>query len=283
MFGETFTASIPDRPIVPAAGEGFYESLGLSFRGTLTTTVTLEAFLNLVFPLTFIANEPRVVMRGRDLFALHTAWYNDSPGFNEGATGTTDTVLGIRVPLWVVPGTKENLSYNLTRVAVTNLSLEVVSLSALFTTAPPPALAGRGRLDMREIPFTTPAATGPFQVTPRLPQFGKLLGLLIFGNTVPTNAATAATIQSLSVDIQNRTLFKGMWQDLQTAFQNNIDFTRADATALVKRQVLQNYGFIDFREEPVDLIANVVSVNVDAEVASDAGRIVPIIEIPQVP
>ncbi len=281
VFGETFTASIPDRPVIPAAGEGYYDSLSLSYRGTIAaaTTVLLETFLNLVNPLVFIANEPRVVMRGRDLFVLDTAWYDSNPAFNEGAIATTDTVLGIRVPLWIEPKGRENLSYNLTRVAVTNISAEVFSLAMNFNEKNP--VAGRGRLDMREIPFTTPAATGPFQVTPRLPQIGKLLGLLAFGTTVPTSGATAATIQSLSLDIQNRRLWQGMWQDLTTVLEDNIDFTRADATALVKRQVLQNYGFIDLRDEPIDLLGQAVSVNVDSEVASDTGRIVPIIEIPQ--
>jgi len=50
---------------------------------------------------------------------------------------------------------------------------------------------------------------------------------------------------------------------------------------MVSRQVLQNYGWVELRDTPIDLIANDLAVNVDAEVASDAVRLIPVIEIPQ--
>jgi hypothetical protein len=50
---------------------------------------------------------------------------------------------------------------------------------------------------------------------------------------------------------------------------------------MVVRQVLQNYGWVELRDTPIDLVNNDVAVNVDAEVANDPVRIVPVIEIPQ--
>src|SRR3989442_11041419 len=122
-LGESFTASIPNRNVNVQVGEGYWEELTLGFRGTLTTTVTMEAFLALVNPITFIPNEPRIQLHGRDAFALSTFWYGQPPRYNEGSTGTTNTVYGIRIPLWIKPkAASETYSWNATRVAVTNIS-----------------------------------------------------------------------------------------------------------------------------------------------------------------
>ncbi len=290
-LGETFTASIPNRTINVQVGEGYWEELTLSFRGTLTTTVLLENMLGVVNPLTFIANEPRIQLQGRDAFALSTFWYGQPPRYNEGATGTTDTVYGIRIPLWVKPKTSESYSWNATRVAVTNLSAEVLSLGLAYQNTPPPTVPyggsdflgyrGPGRIDARQIPFTTPASTGIIQVTPKLPKLGKLLGLLVFNTTVPTSAAVTADTEFLFLDSTKSRITSANWGDLQAECQDPIDFTRADATALVTRQVLQNYGWLDFRNEPIDLIADDISLSVDAEVVSEAVRFLPVIEVPQ--
>ncbi len=56
--------------------------------------------------------------------------------------------------------------------------------------------------------------------------------------------------------------------------------TRANATEMVKHNILRNYGFADFRDDPIDLLANDVAVTVDVQTASDAVRVIPIIELP---
>jgi len=291
-LGEAFTASIANRTISVQVGEGYWDSLTLGFRGTLTGTIALESFLTLVNPLTFIANEPRIQLTGRDAFALHTAWYGQPPKYNEGATGTTDTVYGIHIPLWVKPkAATESYAWNVTRVAVTNVASEVLTLGLEYLFAPPAAellagidrlsYRGPGRIDARQIPFTTPAATGIVQVTPKLPKLGKLLGLLVFNTTVPTSAAVTADTEFLYLDSSKSRIVSATWSDLQANLWSPTDFTRADATALVTRQVMQNYGWIDFRDEPIDLIADDYALSVDAEVVSEAVRFVPVIEVPQ--
>ncbi len=291
-LGETFTASIPNRTINVQVGEGYWDSLTLGFRGSLTTTVLLETFLPLVNPLTFIANEPRIQLNGRDAFALHTAFFGQPPKYNEGSTGTTNSVFGIQIPLWVKPkSASESYAWNATRVAVTNVASEVLSLGLTYLNAPPAteALAGidrlsyrgPGRIDARQIPFTTPAATGVVQVTPKLPKLGKLLGLLVFNTTVPTNAAVTADTEFLFLDSSKSRIVSANWSDMQADFWSPGDFTRADATAMVTRQVLQNYGWLDFRDEPIDLIGDDIALTVDAEVVSEAVRFIPVIEVPQ--
>jgi hypothetical protein len=248
-----------------------------------------------------VANEPRIVLQGRDAFALSTAWYNKSPAYNEGATGTTDTVFGVRIPLNIKVQPKELYSYSITRTAVTNISLEVVSAGLYSLDHPPLGFANNvgatvvpktqggtgltgpdvGRFDIRQITATLPGATGFTQLVPKLPKIGLLRGLLVFSTTVPTNAAVTASIQRLQLSLPTYNPVDATWAELQTAFLDNIDFTRADATALVTRQILQNYGWVELRDTPIDLVSNDLAVNVDAEVASDAVRLIPVIEIPQ--
>jgi len=291
-FGETFTASIPNRTVNVQVGEGYWESLSLAFRGTLTTTVLLETFLSLVNPLTFIANEPRIQLNGRDAFALSTAFYGQAPKYLEGATGTTDSVYGIRIPLWVKPKpAAESYAWNATRVAVTNVASELLHLSLNYANAAPAAIKsantspfeyqGTGRIDARQIPFTTPAATGISQVINKLPKLGSLLGILVFNTTVHTSAAVTADTQFLFLDSPLSRITSASWTDLQNDFLYAEDFTRADATALVTRQVLQNYGWLDFRAEPIDLVGQDIALSVDAEVVSEATRFIPVIEVAQ--
>jgi hypothetical protein len=68
---------------------------------------------------------------------------------------------------------------------------------------------------------------------------------------------------------------------MQAAFRKAIDFTRNDATVMTTRQILQNYGWVELRDTPIDLVANNVAINVDVQLASDPIRIIPVIEIPQ--
>jgi hypothetical protein len=242
----------------------------------------------------FVANEPRVVIRGIDAFALSTAWYGQSPSFNEGATGTTDSVYDIQIPLWIKVGPKELYSYNATRVAVANVASEVFHAGLLALDKQPDlsynsplgnwgfkAPNGPGRLDIRQILATLPGAVGYTQILPTIPRIGLLRGLLVFNTTVPTSAAVTASIQRLQLQLPTSNPVDAHWADMQAAFRKAIDFTRADATALVARQVLQNYGWIELRDTPIDLVANNVAINVDVEVASDPIRIIPVIEIPQ--
>src|SRR5713101_4316813 len=290
--GETFTASIANRQIIVQKNEAYWDSLLLAFRGTETGVVTLNSFLALVNPLLFIANEPRISMRGRDLYALSAAVYGIQPRVIEGATGTTDSVFGIRTPLWVKTKTSESYAWNATRIAVTNIASEVFHLALQVIGTAPPAGAspgndllpyrGTGRIDAREIPFTTPAATGITQVTPKLPKLGKLLGLLTFCTTVPTTAAVTSDVEFLFLDSPTFRYVAASWDDMHGTLNSVEDQGAAAAAPAITNQLaMQNYGWLDFRDEPIDLIAEDIALSIDAEVVSEAVRFIPVIEVPQ--
>jgi hypothetical protein len=231
-------------------------------------------------------------MRGRDLYALSSAFYGIQPRVIEGATGTTDSVFGIKIPLWVKTKTSESYAWNATRVAVSNIASEVFHLSLSYLTTPPAAqpgssgdilpYRGTGRIDAREIPFTTPGATGITQVTPKLPKLGKLLGMLVFCTTVPTQAAVTSDVEFLFLDSPTFRYTAASWDDMHANLNSVEDQGAAQAAPTITNQLaLQNYGWLDFRDEPIDLIAEDIALSVDAEVTGEAVRFVPVIEVPQ--
>ncbi len=280
-LGEGFTASIAQRQIVPGAGEAYYESLVLSLVGTVAVAnVPIETFLGLLSPFTFLANETRINLRALDMFALSAAWYEYAPKPIEGGVGNKDRVFGIRVPLWIKTKSGENYAYSATRVAQTNISAETLAASLLYDNAAPPGSRG-GRIDAREIPVTGPAATGITQLTNKIPKLGNLLGLLFFNPSPPTLASDTSAIQSISIDAGTTTIIKANWADLQAPAAWDYDMTRGNTTEMVKRNILTAYGFLDLRDEPIDLKAADVAVSVDQEVASSAFRLIPVIEVPQ--
>ncbi len=289
-LGEAFTASIATRVVQPQVNEAYWDSIVIGYKGVIAaaSTVVMELFLQLVQPFTFVADTTVINIFGRDAFALANAFYGYTPPMYEGSSATIDKVFGIRIPLWLK--TKAGVSYSwfATRVAQTNISSEVLNVTLLHRSVVPSSASGygtgyqgTGRIDARAIPFTTPAATGITQVTPKLPKLGKLLGLLVFCTTVPTNAADTSDVQNLFLTTPAIPLVSATWADLHATFDEVIDETRADATAMTLRQVLQNYGFLDLRDDPIDLIKDDIALSVDAEVVSEAVRFVPVIEVPQ--
>lgn len=279
-LGETFTASIAQRNISIQGGEGYWDSLSLGIKGDgVLAVVALTDFLSVVQPITILANEIRINARAVDLFALQAGFYGYTPAFIEGAIAQDDKVYGIRIPLWIVPKSTESYGYSITRVAQTNLSGEVVSLALNYLNARP--TPPRGRIDAREIPFTTGAATGIATAVDKLPKIGKLLGLLIFCTTVPTETADSASVQRLKLKSPKTTLVDATWHELHSHFRDHIDFASGDASELVLRQVLDNYGYLDFQDEPIDVATEDISIVIDNQAVSSAVRFIPVIEVPQ--
>jgi len=298
-LGGSFAASIAERQVLPQAGESYFDSFYLSYKGVgAVAIVTLRAFLDLVNPFTWKDGQPRIQMQGRDLFAFSTAWYGGAPRAVEGAAAANDWVSAMQIPLWEKIKPNETYSWFATRVAVTNISTEVLRLTLAAVEKIPAGGGsgaiygigdqssgdypiGRGRIDARTIPITLPAATGISTIINKLPKLGRLLGLLIFNTTVPTRAADTSSIQRLFIDSSKFRHIDAHWQDLSGAFPFRPDSETAagvDSPALL---ALDNFGWLDLRQEPIDLTADDFAVSADVGVASDAVRITPIIEVPQ--
>src|SRR5712692_2791076 len=195
-LGDAFTASIAERQILQQSGEAYLDDFLLSYKGVgAVAIVTLTSFLDLVNPFVAKFGVPLIALQGRDIFALSTAWYGQTPRYREGAAAANDHVAAMRIPVHVKLKATETNSFFVTRVAVTNISAEVLRLTGEFLETP---RAG-GRYDIRAIPDTLPATAGLSQRVPKLPKLGKLLGLLVFCTTVPTAAADTSSIQRLQI------------------------------------------------------------------------------------
>jgi hypothetical protein len=298
-LGGAFTASLAERQVLPQAGESYFDSLFLSYKGVgAVAIVNLRAFLDLVNPFVWKDGQPRIQMQGRDLFAFSTAWYGGAPRTEEGAIAANDWVSGMQIPLWAKIKPNETYSWFATRVAVTNISTEVLRLTiAALEKIPAGGVAGslyapgeqssgdyaigRGRIDARTIPVTLPAATGISTIINKLPKLGRLLGLLVFNTKVPDRTTDTSSIQRLFIDSSKFRVIDAHWQDLSGAMPFRPDPSTAAGVDSPVVLELDNFGWLDLRQEPIDLIADDYSVTADVGVASDPVRITPIIEVPQ--
>jgi hypothetical protein len=268
-LGGDFTASLTERELVPKGA--YLDHFRISLKGDLaaTTTVAMESFLDVLQPFLFRAGqETRIQLRGRDLFALQYFLEGTTPSGFEGAAGEDDKIFGLKVPVWEKIDPKLSYTWAATRVAVTNVSGERITLSAVWSDKvlqPNPIVAV-------EQPFTTAAATGRTTLNINIPQVGDLIGVLIFMTTVPSATADTASIQRIQLLLgQTRaSLFSvaetGIVRGGNPGISTNWAF-----------DVLNNYRFIDLRDDPLDAKANKIGLEVDVEATSEAVRLIPVL------
>ncbi len=269
-----FTASIEEQQLAVAPGS-YIDAFSVAFSGDLaaTTTVAIETFLNLLNPFQFkIKGDVRISLRGRDLYALNALYLSKSPGFFEGAAGEDDKVFGLQIPIWYTMAPQDVASWLATRVAVTNIATE--ELTVAYSTAE--AQRRAGYYHIVEITGTTPATTGIFRAVDFLPAKGWLQGILFFSTTVPT--ATAETVGITRVQILRDDVLDihRRWDELgaEARFTGNL----GTASAFV--DILANYRWLDLSEDPWDLRTSRVAVDIDSGVASEAFRIIPVYLVP---
>lgn len=269
-LGTAFTASLAEQNLNPKGK--YLDHLLLSLRGAVATAaVVLEDFVDLVTPFTFKAGqETRIQLRGRDLIALMAFMYGKTPHWweNTDATGN-DWVLGIKIPIQEVIDPNQIYTHAATRVAVTNIATEQLALSAVYYDDN----KGRKPIVAVELPYTTAAATGYTQIGVELPPLGKMIGLLVAHATVPTDGAIAFSIQRVQLLEGGAPTSK-----LLAAHGGLLASGAFDGTLSPIADVLKIYSAFDFRDEPIDVMTRKVAFSVDVEDASDATRLIAIIE-----
>lgn len=269
-----FTASIEEQQLAVAPGT-YIDAFALNYSGDLaaTTTVAIETFLNLLNPFQFkIKGDVRISIRGRDLFGLNALYLSKTPGFFEGAAGEDDKVFGLQVPIWYTMAPQDVASWLATRVAVTNIATEEITVA--YSVAE--ALRRLGYYHIVEITGTTPAVTGLFRAVDFLPAKGWLQGILFFSTTVPS--VTAETTGVLRVQLFKDDVLEihRTWADLAADSR----FTGNLGTAGAFVDILANYRWLDLSEDPWDLRTSRVAIDIDSGVASEAFRIIPVYLVP---
>ncbi len=265
-----FTASIEEQILAVKAGT-YIDHFVLAYKGDLaaTTTVAIQTFLALLQPFQFRVNgDTRISLRGRDLFALNAYYLQRTPGGFEGAAGEDDKVYGLRIPAWYTVQPNDSISWLATRVAVTNIAGETISVGykALEGVQRP------GYYHMVELTGTTPGATGLAQVVDNLPNVGMLQGLLLFSTTVPTATADTTGLRQIQLfrnDVQD---YLANWDELDAEAPLTTDLITAGNMV----DILANYRWVDLTADPWDLKRDKVRIVVDVGVASEAFRIIPV-------
>ena len=265
-----FTASIEEQILAVKAGT-YLDHFGLEYSGDLaaTTTVAIQTFLGLLQPFQFRVNgDTRISIRGRDLYALNALYLQRTPGGFEGAAGEDDKVFGLRIPVWYTVQPNDSVSWLATRVAVTNVSGEDISVGYKVLEG----VQRAGYYHIVELTGTTPGATGLAQVVDNLPNIGMLQGLLIFSTTVPTAIADTIGIRQVQLfrnDVQD---YLANWQELAAEAPLQGDFITAGNMV----DILANYRWLDLSADPWNLKQDKVRIVVDVGVASEAFRILPV-------
>lgn len=268
-LGGVFSASLAERELVPK-GKYLHEfTIGLK-GDTSVAAVLMSTFLGLLNPFIFkVGQETRIQLRGRDLLALNMFLYGSVPLFWSADTVNDDAkVLGLKVPIWETIKSDFSYSWGATRVAQTNVSGEVLELSARWSDKvlqPDPIFA-------IEQPFTTAAATGRTNLGIQLPKLGDLIGLILFQTTGLTNTTDAADVQRLQLYING--VRSSQYNMGTSGFVKGFN---QENQSLLMQDAFAPYSFIDLREDPIDTKSQNVEVEIDVEVPSESVRLIPII------
>lgn len=269
-LGIGFTASISERNIIPKGK--FLDHMLLSVRGAVSTAaVAIETFAGLLAPLTIKAGqETRIQLRLRDLVALQAWYYGETPELWENTDNTgQDFIMGVKIPIQETISADQVYSLSATRVAQTNIASEELTLvNAYMDDA-----KGKKALIATELQYTTAAATGITQVGVQVPPVGKLIGLIVFNTTIPTDAGSVFSIQRLQLLVNGAVSSK-----LPMSVGKRMTSGVSDGTLSPLNDLLKPYSFFDFREEPVDAVANAITFAVDVQATSEAVRIIAVLE-----
>ena len=269
-LGAAFTASMPETQLV-AKGK-FLDHFLLSLNGTVSTAaVALETFAGLLNPFAFKAGqETRIQLRARDLIALMAFMCGRVPRAWENTDNTgSDFILGIKIPIQEVIDPAQVYSWLATRVAQTNISVETLALEAVYLDD----AKGKKPIIAVEMPYTTAGAAGYTNIGVELPALGKMIGLLIFNTTIPTDGTFLHSIQRVQMLEGGKATSK-----FPLSVMNGMMTGIAGGTNPPLADVLNPYATIDFRDEPIDLKTGKISFSVDVEAVSEATRFIAVIE-----
>lgn len=268
-----FTSSTDDRDL---SGGRYIDEIILDYQGDMTgaNSVTVANLLDIVQPFTIkLAGSPVIQIRGSDLVAFNQLVMGTSP-FTIVAGSVTDdntAVMGLRVPVHQPPRPKGSLVYRATRVAVSGIDTETLTVTEKSSDN---KVWDGGYLNYIEIPMTSAGATG-FGNTKDLPRVeGDLIGILFFSTTIPsaTTGQATATVDQVRVLVNDRRMEDWNWETMKGDGKLG---NQALWTSPADNSILDNYGFIDFRKDPIPK-GNKVTLDINAQQTSSAIRIIPI-------
>mgnify|MGYP001571826427 CR=1 FL=1 len=271
--GRVFTASIGQEKLTRAGA--YLDHLRIGLKGDIATAaVAIEAFADVLSEYdVWVGSDLRIKADGNDLCALMALYFKQLPVLGENSHNTgTDVIGGLKVPLQVDVPENLEITHAATRTAVTNVSVETISVSGYWLDANP----GRKPIHCVVVTWTSNGSTGDEIKDFRLPPIGRLVGMIL---AMP--AASDFTDANFDISAQRVKLLK----DSTAVAELN---TLGDAEGLeevnfvslsIYGDLLARYKRFDFRPEGFDLKSGTFNLKIDNQDASDALRLLPIIEI----
>ncbi|MDD5431012.1 MAG: hypothetical protein PHP03_02195 [Candidatus Pacebacteria bacterium] len=269
--GQVFTASINQQSIPNDGAQLDYLKLGL--KGAVSTAaVAIESFAGLLseFVLRF-GSDNRVVGDAGDLCALMAFYYGEIPTIGENTDNTGNDFLGgIKIPVYQKSDASRQFLIQATRTAVTNIDTETISLSAYWDTGE----ANRKAIHFVKVAHTTSGTAGVETLGSRIVPEGNLIGLIIKEANGFNDGNIDTSVQRVKILVNGKK---------QAEFNTLGDHTPIDECDFVTpsplSDLLRTYKFFDLRPAGIDCKGQEVTIQIDVQDASDAIRILPVIEI----
>ncbi len=267
--GQTFTSSQGPN-VMPQRGK-FLDHFKMSLFGDVATApVVLETAVAALSQFTFKAGqETRIQLNLADMIAVMAAYYKTLPAVweNTDNTGTT-YVLGVKVPVHETMDPNTTYSWSANYSAQTNFSVVKLVLEAIYLSTP----STEHPKILVPISWTTPGSTGMSAINARLQNLGNLVGLILF---TPTRLSDGLDV----MDIQRLQLVESGRQTSLLSVTNAKNILgQSDYEALGPiGEVLIDYAYWDFSDDPIDVKAGYLEFIADVQATSGATRLIPII------
>ena len=271
--GRVFTTSIGQELLVP--GGAFLSHLMLGLRGTIATTaIPIEEFIDTISEYdVWVGSELRIKLDGNDLCALSAYYAGLVPLVLENTDATGSLIAGgIKVPINAPVAGDKPMSHAATKVTQTNVTVETLSVTGYYLDA-----AGtRKPVHAVVITLTSAAATGTDTFNFRLPPVGRLVKLIM---AMP--AASDFTDTNIDVAFQRVKLIKDgvAMAELNTLGDHEQVLVTNLLTQLPTDDLLSRYKHFDLPDGGFNIKEGVWTLTIDNQDASDALRIIPVIEM----
>ncbi|MEK7068407.1 MAG: hypothetical protein AAB964_01175 [Patescibacteria group bacterium] len=271
--GRVFTASIGQELIVP--GGKFLSHLMLGVRGTIATTaIPIEEFIDLISEYdVWVGPELRIKLDGNDLCALSAYHAGVVPLVLENTDATGSLIVGgIKLPIGSPADPAKPFSHAATRAAQTNVTVETLSVTGYYLDN----AGNRKPVHAVVITLTSAGSAGTDTFNFRLPPVGRLVRLIM---AMP--AASDFTDTNIDVAFERVKLIRDgeTIAELNTLGDHKQVLVTNLLTQLPTDDLLSRYKHFDFSDEGFDLKNGVWTLTIDNQDATDALRIIPVIEM----
>ena len=271
--GRVFTGSIGQENVI--GQDAFLDHLTLGMSGDVDTgAVVIEAFVDILslFTLRFGA-ETRIQMDGNDLVALSAFYYDQLPFIHENTDATgTNVIGGIKIPVQQAVDAAKPFTMSADLAEPANLDTETISVDGYWLSQD----YGRKPVHAVLTTLTSAAATGRDQFNFRLTPVGTMIGLII---AIP--AASDWAEANVGISVERVEIIKdGEVVGSLNTLASEMHTEESEAlTKLPIGDLLHRYKRFDFRPEGFDLKDGVYNLAIDNQDASDAIRIIPVVEM----